>query len=76
MVVKFAPSNITTEVKSVEMHHESLPEAFPGDNVGFNIKNVSVKEIKRGNVAGDTKNDPPMAAKSFYAQVCVVLKCL
>ncbi|XP_052761566.1 elongation factor 1-alpha [Mya arenaria] len=72
MVVKFAPANITTEVKSVEMHHESLVEALPGDNVGFNIKNVSVKEIKRGNVAGDTKNDPPFGAKNFYAQVIVL----
>ncbi|XP_016136342.1 elongation factor 1-alpha-like, partial [Sinocyclocheilus grahami] len=58
MVVTFAPANLTTEVKSVEMHHESLAEATPGDNVGFNIKNVSVKDIRRGNVAGDSKNDP------------------
>merc|ERR1712234_39568 len=58
MVVTFAPANVTTEVKSVEMHHESLPEALPGDNVGFNVKNVSVKEIRRGNVASDSKNDP------------------
>ena len=43
MVVTFAPQNVTTEVKSVEMHHETLPEAVPGDNVGFNVKNVSVK---------------------------------
>merc|ERR1712150_73671 len=57
MVVCFAPANVTTEVKSVEMHHESLPEALPGDNVGFNVKNVSVKEIRRGNVASDSKND-------------------
>lgn len=71
MVVNFAPPNITTEVKSVEMHHESLPEALPGDNVGFNIKNVSVKEIKRGNVCGDSKNDPPKGAKTFLAQVGV-----
>ena len=69
MVVTFAPANLTTEVKSVEMHHESLSEALPGDNVGFNVKNVSVKEIKRGNVAGDSKNDPPKAAEKFYAQV-------
>merc|ERR1711913_271228 len=40
MVVKFAPSNVTTEVKSVEMHHEQLTEGLPGDNVGFNVKNV------------------------------------
>merc|ERR1711977_357732 len=55
MVVTFAPSMVTTEVKSVEMHHESLPEANPGDNVGFNVKNVSVKDIRRGNVASDSK---------------------
>ena len=36
MTVQFGPTGITTEVKSVEMHHESLPEAVPGDNVGFN----------------------------------------
>merc|ERR1712216_1038740 len=55
MVCTFAPVQITTEVKSVEMHHESLPEAVPGDNVGFNVKNVSVKDIRRGNVCGDSK---------------------
>jgi elongation factor 1-alpha len=72
MVVTFAPSNVTTEVKSVEMHHEQLTEGVPGDNVGFNVKNVSVKEIRRGNVAGDSKNDPPAAAASFEAQVIVL----
>jgi elongation factor 1-alpha len=71
-VVTFAPSNVTTEVKSVEMHHESLPEAFPGDNVGFNIKNVSVKEIRRGNVCGDSKNDPPRETANFTAQVIIL----
>jgi len=72
MVVTFAPTGLTTEVKSVEMHHESLPEAGPGDNVGFNIKNVSVKEIRRGFVAGDSKNDPPKETASFDAQVIVL----
>lgn len=65
----FAPVNVTTEVKSVEMHHEALSEALPGDNVGFNVKNVSVKDIRRGNVAGDSKNDPPQEAATFTAQV-------
>ncbi|XP_060949403.1 elongation factor 1-alpha-like [Limanda limanda] len=72
MIVTFAPSNLTTEVKSVEMHHESMPEAVPGDNVGFNIKNVSVKEIRRGYVTGDSKNNPPKAAANFTAQVIVL----
>ncbi|KEZ43058.1 hypothetical protein SAPIO_CDS5137 [Scedosporium apiospermum] len=72
MVVTFAPSNVTTEVKSVEMHHEQLTEGVPGDNVGFNVKNVSVKDIRRGNVCGDSKNDPPAGAASFQAQVIVL----
>lgn len=72
MVVTFAPSGITTEVRSVEMHHEQLEEAVPGDNVGFNVKSVSVKDIKRGFVAGDSKNDPPKAAATFDAQVIVM----
>merc|ERR1719453_2763729 len=55
MVVTFAPSQLSTEVKSVEMHHESLPEAVPG-----------------GNVAGDSKNDPPKGADVFHAQVIIM----
>ncbi|PIA15833.1 translation elongation factor 1-alpha [Coemansia reversa NRRL 1564] len=72
MVVTFAPANVTTEVKSVEMHHELLVEGVPGDNVGFNVKNVSVKDIRRGNVCSDSKNDPARAADSFVAQVIVM----
>jgi elongation factor 1-alpha len=72
MVVVFAPTNVTTEVKSVEMHHEQIPEGLPGDNVGFNVKNVSIKDIRRGNVCGDSKNDPPKEAASFNAQVIVL----
>ena len=72
MVVTFAPAGVTTEVKSVEMHHEQLEQGVPGDNVGFNVKNVSVKEIRRGNVCGDSKNDPPMGCASFNAQVIIM----
>jgi len=71
-VVTFAPSAITTEVKSIEMHHESLPQATPGDNVGFNVKNVAVKDLRRGFVAGDSKQDPPIETESFNAQVIVL----
>jgi elongation factor 1-alpha len=72
MIVTFGPLNVTTEVKSVEMHHEQLPEAIPGDNVGFNVKNVSVKDIRRGFVAGDSKNDPPKDTEKFRAQVMIM----
>jgi elongation factor 1-alpha len=72
MVVVFTPSNLTTEVKSIEMHHEVLPEAVPGDNVGFNIKNIAVKDLKRGYVTSDTKNDPAKECETFNAQVIVL----
>uniref|UniRef100_A0A1I8EKE6 Elongation factor 1-alpha n=1 Tax=Wuchereria bancrofti TaxID=6293 RepID=A0A1I8EKE6_WUCBA len=72
MVVTFAPQNLTTEVKSVEMHHEALQEALPGDNVGFNVKNISVKDIRRGSVASDSKNDPAKETKMFTAQVIIM----
>ncbi len=55
----------------MEMHHESLAEATPGDNVGFNIKNVSVKDIRRGYVASDSKNKPAVGVADFTAQVGV-----
>jgi elongation factor 1-alpha len=71
-VVVFAPSGISTEVKSVEMHHESLPQAVPGDNVGFNVKNVSVKDLRRGFVCGQAKSDPPLGTDTFLAQVIVL----
>jgi len=71
-VVTFAPVNLTTEVKSVEMHHEALTEAIPGDNVGFNIKNVAVKEIRRGFVCSNSKNDPAKETDTFIAQVIVL----
>jgi len=72
MTVVFAPTGKSTEVKSVEMHHTAVEQALPGDNVGFNVKNVSIKDIRRGNVAGDAKKDPPKGAKSFKAQVIVL----
>ncbi|KAF3815809.1 hypothetical protein GH733_016243 [Mirounga leonina] len=56
MVVIFALVNITIEVNSVEMHHETSSEVLPGDNVGFNVKNVSVKDVHCGNVGHITTN--------------------
>eukprot|EP01013_Petalomonas_cantuscygni_P021728 TRINITY_DN4127_c0_g2_i1.p1 TRINITY_DN4127_c0_g2~~TRINITY_DN4127_c0_g2_i1.p1 ORF type:complete len:183 (+),score=2.44 TRINITY_DN4127_c0_g2_i1:54-551(+) len=54
------------------MHHEALAEATPGDNVGFNVKNVSVKDIRRGFVASNSKNDPAKETADFTAQVIVL----
>ncbi|MBZ3875476.1 Elongation factor 1-alpha 1 [Sciurus carolinensis] len=70
MVVTFAPVNVTTEVKSVEMHRES--KSIPGDDVGFNVKNLFVEDVHCVNVAGDSKNDPPREEAGFTAQVIIL----
>ncbi|KAJ7910408.1 translation elongation factor [Mycena leptocephala] len=73
MLITFAPSTAICEVRSVEMHHQLLEEGGkPGDNVGFNVRGVSTKDIRRGNVASDLKNDPATEAASFNAQVIVL----
>jgi elongation factor 1-alpha len=72
MVIMFAPKGVTAECKSVEMHHEAIDEATPGDNVGFNIKGLSVMDIKRGFVAGNTKDDPPADTENFDAH-CIIM---
>jgi elongation factor 1-alpha len=69
--VTFAPSGATAEVKSIEAHYSKLEEATPGQSVGFNVK-LSLKDIKKGNVCGDAKNDPPMECSSFTAHVIVM----
>ncbi|XP_032959183.1 elongation factor 1-alpha 1-like [Rhinolophus ferrumequinum] len=68
MMVTFASVNITTEVKPVEMHQEAMSEALLGV-VWASMSNVSVKDVHLGNVAGDSKNEPPMEVAGFTAQV-------
>merc|ERR1712158_76183 len=65
MVVTFAPANVTTEVKSVEMHHETLAEGVPGDNVGFNVKNVPAKESISFNAQVIVLNHPGEIQKGY-----------
>ena len=71
MKVHFMPADKVGEVKSIEMHHEQIPQAEPGDNVGFNVRGVDKKDLRRGDVAGPTDN-PPTVAKSFTAQIAVL----
>nr|BAN42393.1 elongation factor 1-alpha, putative [Entamoeba invadens] len=72
MFLTFAPTGVTFECKSVEMHHVAFTQAIPGDNVGFNVKNLTVKDIKRGNVAFDSKNKPASKTEYFKAQVIIM----
>jgi elongation factor 1-alpha len=69
--IVFEPAGVKGEVKSIEIHHQSIPEARPGDNVGFNVRGVSKEQIKRGDVAGHVSN-PPTVAKEFTAQIVVL----
>jgi elongation factor 1-alpha len=65
------PSGIIAEVKSMEMHHKPLMQAEPGDNIGFNLKGASKKDIKKGDVIGHP-NNPPSVVKEFTAQIIVL----
>ncbi|MEM2977792.1 MAG: translation elongation factor EF-1 subunit alpha [Candidatus Hadarchaeales archaeon] len=67
----FEPSGKTGEVKSIEMHHESIPKAEPGDNIGFNIRGIAKNEIRRGDVAG-LPSSPPTVASEFVARIAVL----
>ena len=64
-------TGVTGEVKSIEMHHEPLQEAVPGDNVGFNVRGVGKKDIARGDVVGHVDN-PPTIVTEFTAQIVVL----
>ena len=59
------------EVKTIEMHHEQLQQAEPGDNIGFNVRGLGKKDIARGDVLGHVDN-PPTIATEFTAQIVVL----
>lgn len=67
----FMPSNVKGEVKSIETHHVRIPKAEPGDNIGFNVRGIAAKDIRRGDVAGRPDN-PPTVAKEFVGQIIVI----
>ena len=69
MAVTFAPANLSTEVKSLEMHHRPLEEGLPGDIVSFN---VDVNDLRRGFVVSDSNNDPALNTASFTARVVIM----
>jgi len=69
--VSFQPSDVGGEVKTVEMHHEEVPSAGPGDNVGFNVRGIGKDDIRRGDVCGPA-DDPPKVAETFQAQLVVM----
>jgi elongation factor 1-alpha len=69
--VSIMPPALTAEVKSIETHHVRLEKAEPGDNIGFNLKGVERKDLKRGDVVGPL-DSPPVVADEFTARVMIV----
>ncbi|CAD6490298.1 MAG: Elongation factor 1-alpha [Candidatus Argoarchaeum ethanivorans] len=69
--VIFMPSKAIGEVKSIEMHHEVIDEALPGDNIGWNVRGVDKKDVRRGDVCGHA-DSPPSVAEEFKAQIVVL----
>jgi elongation factor 1-alpha len=67
----FEPASVSGEVKSIEMHHETIPEALPGDNIGFNVRGISKNDIRRGDVCGHP-DIPPTVVRDFTAQIVVL----
>ncbi len=65
------PTGKVGELKSIEMHHESMPKAEPGDNIGINIRGIGKDDLKRGDVIGLASN-PPTVAKQFTARIIVL----
>lgn len=59
------------EVKTIEMHHEQMTQAEPGDNVGFNVRGLAKKDVVRGDVLGHLTSVPTVASE-FTAQIVVL----
>ena len=64
-------TGVPGEVKTIEMHHEQIPSAEPGDNVGINIRGIGKKDIARGDVVCDAAK-PATLAEEFVAQIAVI----
>jgi elongation factor 1-alpha len=62
---------VTGEVKTIEMHHENMPEALAGDNVGVNIRGIGKKDIARGDVICDAAK-PISVVEEFIANIAVI----
>ena len=69
--VVFMPVGKVGEVRSIETHHTKIEKAEPGDNIGFNVRGVEKKDIKRGDVAGSL-NTPPTVVDEMTAQIIVI----
>ncbi len=70
-ILSFEPHGVSGEVRSIEMHHEQIQRAVPGDNIGFSVRGLSKNEVKRGDVAGHP-DKPPTATTDFIGKIIVL----
>ena len=70
-IVVFEPSGSSGEVRTIEMHHEQIQQAIPGDNIGFSVRGLSKEDVKRGDVAGHLVN-PPTVTNEFTGKVVIL----
>jgi elongation factor 1-alpha len=64
-------TGVQGEIKSIEAHHEQLPEAEAGDNVGVSIRGIGKKDVARGDVICDASS-PAKIVEEFTAQIAVI----
>ncbi|MFX0186528.1 MAG: translation elongation factor EF-1 subunit alpha [Candidatus Hodarchaeota archaeon] len=68
------PTGFKGEIRSIEMHHEEIPQAEPGDNVGFSIRGISMKDAGRGDCLGHPDNPPTVVTPNgkWTGQIIVI----
>lgn len=68
------PSGFQGEIRSIEMHHEEIVEAIPGDNIGFSIRGIELKDVSRGDCMGHPKDPPTVVTPKghWIGQVIVI----
>ena len=68
------PTGFQGEIRSIEMHHEEIPEALPGDNIGFSIRGIELKDVGRGDCMGHPSNIPTVITPKGHwtGQVIVI----
>jgi len=66
------PTEFKGDVRSIEMHHEGITEAIPGDNIGFNVRGATIKDLHRGDVVG-LETNPPNVVNPADAMSCQII---
>ncbi len=71
--VIFTPSGVKGEVRSIEMHHQQLQRAEPGDNIGFNVRGADYKQIRRGDVCSHVDKAPRVVSQDGWIECKIVV---